>query len=487
MGLLKNLLLLLIAVLTSLSLHSQVMWEQTLDIAASHFDNNHPRITTDRAGNPLAIWGKGSDLQFTRWNGTAFTQPIKLNPGTVTVASADWMGPDIATHGDTIYVVYKQSPEDLTTSHIWCIRSFDRGTSFEEPVRVDFTGDSLTRFPTVTVDDVGNPIIAFMKFNPTFGEARWVVTRSDDFGATFSPDVKASGWSGPASYVCDCCPGTILCSGDVVTVIYRDNNLNIRDNWAAVSNDGGRSFIGGINVDQQSWFLQNCPASGPDGVMVGDSLYTISMNGENIGELVYYNKASISNMTCPEAKPVTDYLFGLIQNYPRMANYGTAVAMLWRHSLNSNSQLGLFFTSDITKGFPATYDTLALSNVINADVALSLEKVFVVWQDNNTNTVKYKSGAYESRTGIKETAAINDFEVYPNPSGDVWNVSGNTEHALVTVELMDRYGRSISTKEIFASGGKFQGSVNNTELPQGIYVLKVTDGKKEGVRMVVKK
>ena len=481
MGLRKNLLLVMIAVITSVQLHSQVMWEQTIDIAAAHFDNNHPRITTDRAGNPLAIWGKGSDLQFTRWNGTAFTQPVKLNP--VTVATADWMGPDIATHGDTVYVVYKQSPEDLTTSHIWCMRSKDGGATFDAPVRVDFTGDSLTRFPTITTDESGNPIIAFMKFNPTFGEARWAVTRSDDFGATFSPDVKASGWSGPSSYVCDCCPGTILCSGDVVTVIYRDNNLNIRDNWAAVSTDGGRTFSGGFNVDQQNWFLENCPASGPDGVIVGDSLYTISMNGENIDELVYYNKASISTMTCPEAKPVTDYLFGLIQNYPRMANYGTAVAMLWRHSINFESQLGLYFTSDITEGFPSTYDTLAFSNVVNADVALSPEKVFVVWQDNSTNTVKYKSGAYESRTGIKETAPTNEFEVYPNPSEDAWNISGNTDHAVVKVELIDMYGRLISVKEISSSGGKFQGSVNNTDLPSGIYSLKVSDGK---LRLVVK-
>jgi hypothetical protein len=483
MGLLKNLLLLVIAVFASLHLHGQVMWEQTIDIAASHFDNNHPRITTDRAGNPLAIWGKGSDIQFTRWNGSAFTQPVKLNPGTITVANADWMGPDISTHGDTVYVVYKQTPEHLTTSHIWCMRSFDGGSTFDAPVRVDFTGDSLTRFPTITVDELGHPIIAFMKFNPAFGEARWAVTRSDDFGATFSPDVKASGWSGPDSYVCDCCPGTILCSGNVVTLLYRDNNLNIRDDWAAVSTDGGRTFSGGFNVDQQSWYLESCPASGPDGVIIGDSLYTISMNGENIGELVYYNKASISSMTCPEAKPVTDYLFGLIQNYPRMANFGTAVAMLWRHSLNSQSQLGIYFTSDITEGFPATYDTIAFVNVVNADVALSLEKVYVVWQNNSTNTVKFKSGTYEARTGIFDQTPGNLLEVYPNPSDDVWNISGNTDHAVVKVELTDMYGRLISTKEIFANAGKFHGAVRNTELPQGIYVLKVSDGE---MRLVVK-
>ncbi len=210
MNLLKNITLLVLAILFTIDLQGQVTWEPTIDVAASHFDNNHPRMTTDGAGHPVIIWGKGSDIQFTKWNGTGFSQPIKLNPGGISVASAEWMGPDIASHGDTIYVVYKQIPENLTTSHIWCMRSFDSGLTFDQPVRVDFTGDSLNRFPTVTTDPLGNPIVAFMKFNPSFGDARWVVTRSEDFGSSFLPDIKASGWSGPSSHVCDCCPATIV-------------------------------------------------------------------------------------------------------------------------------------------------------------------------------------------------------------------------------------------------------------------------------------
>jgi hypothetical protein len=486
MGLLKNLFLTFIAGLFVGHMDGQVMWDQPIDLAAAHFDNNHPRITTNRAGDPLAIWGKVNDVQFTRWNGTAFTQPIKLNPGTVTVANADWMGPDMATHGDTVYVVYKQTPENLTTSHIWCMRSFDGGVTFDAPVRVDFTGDSLTRFPAITTDAIGNPIIAFMKFNPTFGEARWVVTRSDDFGSTFSADVKASGWSGPSSYVCDCCPGTIVCSGDVVSVIYRDNNINIRDNWAAVSTDGGRSFSGGLNVDQQNWFLQNCPASGPDGVIVGDTLYTISMNGGNIDELVYYNKASLTAMTCPKANPVTEYSNGLLQNYPRIANNGTAVAMLWRHNLNVSSQLGLYFTSDITKGFPGSYDTVAYTNVINADVALSKDKVYVVWQDNNSGTVKYKSGTYETRVGIVDQSQIQGFDVYPNPSDDVWNISASNLFGKIKIELIDIHGRTVFSNQVNENGNPFHFTLDNTQLITGLYVVKISDGKRTMVRKVVK-
>ena len=485
MGFLKNITLFLLAS-WSLHLQSQVAWDPTMDIAASHFDNNHPRITSDRSGDPIVIWGKGNDIQFTKWNGTAFIQPIKLNPGTVTVANADWMGPDIATHGDTIYVVYKQTPENLTTSHIWCIRSFDGGLSFDQPVQVDFTGDSLTRFPAVTTDPLGNPIVAFMKFNPTFGDARWVVTRSEDYGGSFLPDVKASGWSGPSSDVCDCCPGTIVCDGDIVSMIYRDNNNNNRDNWAAVSRDGGRSFTGGFNIDQFDWNLQNCPASGPDGVIVGDTLYTVSMNGALVDALVFHNKTSLTDMMGPEATPVTPDLFGLVQNYPRMANYGKAVAMAWKHSLNFNSTLGIYFTSNITRGFPASYDTLALNNVINTDVALSADRVFVVWQDNTSNTVKYKSGKYETRVGTGDLYSKNELSVYPNPSSEMWNVAFISANSSVIARLLDMHGRLISEQKVSSTGAQYQFAIPNAGLPSGTYVLKVIDGQKEKVMTVVK-
>lgn len=485
MGLLKNLLL-LIAASSCFYLQGQVTWEPTIDIAASHFDNNHPRMAVDRAGDPMVIWGKESDLQFTKWNGTAFSQPVKLNPPSVTIANADWMGPDMAAHGDTVYIVYKQTPENLTTSHIWCIRSLDGGVTFDQPVRVDFTGDSLTRFPTVTTDSLGNPIVAFMKFNPTFGEARWVVTRSEDFGTTFLPDVKASGWSGPSSAVCDCCPGTIVCEGNVVSMIYRDNNNNNRDNWAAVSRDGGRTFTGGFNIDQFDWNLQNCPASGPDGVIVGDTLYTVSMNGALVDELVFYNKTSLTDMLGPEAIPVTPYLFGLIQNYPRMANYERAVAMAWRHSLNFNSTLGIYFTSDITKGFPASYDTIAFNNVINMDVALSKERVFVVWQNNSTNTVKFKTGMYEMRTGVEEKNPSLQFNVFPNPSGDVWNVSFFSVNTTARMQLLDIQGHLLLEQKVNSTGHEFEFDVPAHDLVPGTYFLKVLDGKLENVIKVVK-
>jgi hypothetical protein len=265
-----------ICLLLSVTTFSQsgITWGMGMNLATSSSGNDHPRIVTDASGSPLVLWGHANRAMFSRWNGTAFTSPVMLNPMSMTVAEASWMGPDLATHGDTIYVVFKQSPEGDTSSHIQLLRSFDGGQNFSGPFQVDQIGDSISRFPTVTTDEIGNPIVAFMKFDPTFGSARWAVSRSTDFGTSFTTDVKASGWSSVTSTVCDCCPGAIVYSGNVAAMLYRDNNSNIRDTWAGISNDGATTFTEGLNVDQNSWMLMMCPATGPDGLISGDTLYS---------------------------------------------------------------------------------------------------------------------------------------------------------------------------------------------------------------------
>ncbi len=210
------------------------------------------------------------------------------------------------------------------------------------------------------------------------------------------------------------------------------------------------------------------------------------MNGGNIDELVYYNKASLTDMSCQEASSMTEYVNGLLQNYPRIANYGSAVAMLWQHSMNFSSQLGLYFTSDVTKGFPEDYDTVAFSNVINADVALSKDRIFVVWQDNNSGTVKYKSGRYETRVGVKDQNSFSLLNIYPNPSLEDWTISGTANSAMISLELLDVKGRIIFSTNMPAPGNQFQVTIPNDELPIGIYFLRITDSSTTAVREVVK-
>lgn len=420
---------------------SQVTWNEPIDVASTSFGNDRPRITTNASGSPLIIWGKSADLMFSRWDGSAFTTPQKLNPSGVTIASATWMGPELASHGDTIYIVYKQTPEDQASSHIWLLRSFDGGVTFLTPVRVENTGTDKSRFPTVTTDDEGHPIIAFMRFNASFQEARWVVTRSFDFGETFTTDVLASGWSSQQSEVCDCCPGTIQSSGDNVVVVYRDNNNNLRDSWAGFSSDGGLTFTRGVNIDQNGWMIEACPATGPDAVMIGDTLYSTFMNGASGVGLVYYNETSINDLSTPPSTPVPGSGEALQQNFSRFASSGQAAALLWRNAADFSTGLALMFTDDITKGFSGSFDTLAYSLVVNGDVAVTNTEVLVVWQHNSTSKVKFRSGTYETSTGIESQVNSTQLAFYPNPVTDELILQKEASFVRIT----DMSGRQVMT------------------------------------------
>ena len=102
-----------------------IIWSQTADVASSQFGNMHPRVVIDGAGDPMILWGKGNANQvfFTHWTGNSFASPVAMNPNTIPVFAASWAGPDLASRGDTVYVVFKQTPEDA--NNIYLVHSFD--------------------------------------------------------------------------------------------------------------------------------------------------------------------------------------------------------------------------------------------------------------------------------------------------------------------------------------------------------------------------
>jgi len=467
----KTIKLLSVLIALNASAQSGITWTTGLNIATSATGNEHPRIATNAAGNPLVLWGYNERAMFSRWNGTAFTAPVMLNPMTMTIAEAGWMGPDIAAHGDTVYVVFKKTPEGDTASHIFLVRSFDGGINFSLPVRVDGITDTITRFPTVTTDAIGNPIIGFMKFNINFGNAQWAVVTSTDYGSTFSQSVLASRWSSPTSTVCDCCPGGVVNSGNTVAMLYRDNNNNIRDSWAGISTNGGAAFTSGINIDQNNWMLMSCPSTGPDGIIIGDTLYSVFMNGA-FGARNYFSKTSLSTSTAL-VTTLTGSIAGLTsQNYPRIATDGNAVAIVWKQAVSGSDQLPVLFTTNITNGFPAVYDTVDLANITNADVAISNGNIYVVWEDDNSGTVKYRTGTFTVTTGIEKSESENGVFTFPNPVADKVHFSNYIIKGGDKIEVSNVLGE-IVLRNVFADDMK---SLDVKELKSGIYFVKIISG-----------
>ena len=116
--------------ITYASAQSIITWTPEIYISTSNYGNAHPRIVIDASGNPMISWGKFStnEAYISKWNDTAFTTPLLLNPPTIPVFTASFAGPELASYGDTVYVVYKMIPED--SNHIYLTRSFDSGITY---------------------------------------------------------------------------------------------------------------------------------------------------------------------------------------------------------------------------------------------------------------------------------------------------------------------------------------------------------------------
>ncbi len=464
-----------------------VSWGMGMDLSSNTYSNMHPRMTLDGKGNPMLVWGRMSDeaVLFSRWNGTMFTTPVKLNPLWLKVASASWMGPDIASKGDTVYVVVKRTPEASDTNHIYIMTSFNGGISFSSPVLVDFIADSVSRFPTVTVDATGNPIVAFMKFNSSFLKSRWVVTRSTDYGKTFSADVRASGYSGVNAEVCDCCPGALVTSGSVSAMLYRDNLSNIRDIWTGISTNNNASFKNGFAADNTKWNINSCPSSGPDGVIAGDSLYSVFLSGGSGNYRTYLSKSSIISGGVNSVKSLTGNIAGLSQqNYPRIANDGNAMAIVWKQTVSGGSQLPILFTNNLLKGFPPQYDTVDLKDITNADVAMSQGNIFVVWQDDNSGTVKYRKGTYQPFVSKIDKILQSDFLVFPNPGNETLSIQFNDEIQSAEIRVMNTLGEIQFQNLLTFTANKTMLDISS--LTNGIYIIQLQVNERVITRKFIK-
>ena len=457
-------------IFSSSSLAQSINWQSPIDIASNSSGNNYPRIVADAQGNPLVIWGGSANLMFSRWDVDSFTTPIILNTDGVKIAQATWMGPDIAASGNTVYVVYKQLPEGSPNSHIWCRRSDDGGKSFNEAVRVDYIGDSLSRFAHVAVDNQANPIVAFMKFDDNFNDAHWVVARSSDKGQSFKTEVLAGNWSSATAEACDCCPASITSSDNNLAIVYRDNNNNLRDVWAGFSTDTGNTFDFGADIDKGNWQIFSCPASGPDAIIINDSLYTTFLSGSSGSYRVYLSKTALSDGASTGAIRIkADYAGISKQNFPRIANSDGRVAMVWQEVASGKSKLELSLTANITQKNSNLIETVADDHVSSGDVYVHQNKLYCVWQDNNSGTVKFRAGDFSQALSIQKLQQ-QPLNIYPNPSSNAWNIEISNTNS--SYELVDTRGQLIKKSELKLGINQ----LNNDKLAAGIYLLKVQTG-----------
>lgn len=261
--------------------------------------------------------------------------------------------------------------------------------------------------------------------------------------------------------------------GNEVAVLFRAvDSVDIRNIFAAVSLDAGATIAAGIDVDHSNWASSTCPSSAPDGVIVGDSLYTVYMSEATGDQLAYFSKSSMLNLQGGTGMPITGMLPLLqTQNHPRIAALGNAVAMGWVQEIDTFHQLTFMYTDDITHGFPAPYTVVVNDNTTNFDIAMSPGKICLVWQESQLQTVRAIFGTITG-SASQASSEVRKLSVSPNPAQRSVQVRF-PKAADYKLRVLDATGKEVALNVLQL--GQESATLDVESLPSGLYLVSVTD------------
>ncbi len=471
--------LLVFAVCASFGLNAQqgIIWDSEITVAdGSVYGNARPRISLATNDVPLVLFGEAASglLYVARLNGTVFGTPTGIVPAGMSTYLANWTGPDIGTDGDNVVVVFKAQP--YTTADNYTVRSTDGGLTFADTVRADSHDEGQTWMPALDMDDNGNPIVTYMTFDAFGGDERIAVAQSLDGGLSYQPQVTATA-SAPG-VACDCCPPEVVSSGNYVLSVFRNNESNIRDGYAALSENGGATFTSTLNLDNLGWNINSCPSTGLHAVIIGDSAYTVSASKGSGKYRVYISSVGLNGgLTLSSVlmmDPPTDGP-GDTQNYPRISGANDTIVMVWEERVAGNMDIKIAVTTD---GLVQTI--VGYKSVVNADPTGTQSKpdvvykdgyVHVVFQDYNSGNVIYRRGLVADVTGVNENNLLG-LSIAPNPAKDLVTLSGISHKELRSIDMINLLGESVECS-FESMNGLISVDLTNLE-SKGIYLMKIT-------------
>jgi hypothetical protein len=450
-----------------------IQWDDPIDVSPDGLDNNRPRMALDAAGQPMIIWGRdaGKELYFSRWDGAQFVEPTLIVPPSVDLFTSEWAGPELGSNGDVVYAVFKRYPENEFGAYF--VKSVDGGLSWSDTVRIDNLpiGDMQSRFPSVAVDELGNPAVTMMTFTGNYIDPEYEVLTSTDGGQSFGPLVNASTdmFAGEA---CDCCTATIVYSEGKLVQLYRNNSGNIREIRGLVSDDWGATFEQGCVVDVTETFSNVCFSSGPDGVLLGDELITAFRANIPTGARVYASSYNLVTNELEEHQLVDgDIPSNVSQHNAKIAGNTMDLAMCWEEYTAANSNIILSYSSSGVAelvNYRDTVNVVTAGRQVNPDIAYSNGVFHVVWQDKYSGLVVYRRGTVVEATAINETTS-NSLTVCPNPTTGL--VEFTTESRLNNYKVFSSSGQEVLEGQLNMES-KF--SIDLSSLDNGYYSIRFT-------------
>jgi hypothetical protein len=118
-----------------------------------------------------------------------------------------------------------------------------------------------------------------------------------------------------------------------------------------------------------------------------------------------------------------------------------------------------------------------VGTTVPADIVCASNNVLVMFKTLSTSpTEEGWSLTYSTTSGVNEASTgIDNLIVYPNPTSDYLNISFNTvKNQDMRIDLVTLTGQVVYTENVHYNMDVFNGTVNITALPKGVYFLKIS-------------
>lgn len=339
-----------------------VVWEDTRD---GELDNKN-------------IYFNRSDSAGTRWLEEDIRIDLDEKGKFMSIA------PRVVTAGDEVHLTWADAANGAYD--IYAASSTNRGSVFSEPVRVDSdeAGSAFSAFPQLSADGAGNVLIVWEDARNTLNDIYAAV--STDSGASFSTDMRLDGGDDPGS--ADSFSPRLSVDGDAAYVVWHDerNGAASRDiymNWSA---DGG-----------VTWMAEAAQVE-TDGAGAGDSTFPTVAVADGTAHIVWQDRRG-----------------GGFDIYYRSFVDGAAREIADENrSEDDGDPIEASGELRIDRG-----DSHGWANSLNASIAVSQERIAVVWEDRRSDGVDLENPSQADPQGFNDI-----YYNYSLDGGDTWEGRG---------------------------------------------------------------
>ncbi|MGV3532010.1 MAG: sialidase family protein [Chthoniobacteraceae bacterium] len=216
-----------------------------------------PQVAVAPAGRIHVTFGKGSAIYHAASfdAGRTFTKPAKVGE-LPKLALGMRRGPRIVA-SDSVLAITAISHADGNL-HAWA--SKDGGATWQAGKSINDAAKSAREgLHAMAGDGKGNAFVTWLDLR-NGGMELWRATSADG-GATWGANALV--YKSPDGHICECCHPSAAMDGEGrVAVMWRNWLDGSRDMFAALSNDGGKTFAAAQKLGSGTWKLNGCPMDG---------------------------------------------------------------------------------------------------------------------------------------------------------------------------------------------------------------------------------